>query len=326
MIGPWVIGEMLGRGASGRVKLARHATTGKMAAVKILNLHPSLSSRSSNMTSAGAKAEKMLLAAEREIAVMKLLDHPNIMKMYDVWSSPNELYLVLEYVQGGELFDYLCSRGSRLPLLEAVAIIKQIFAAVNYCHRFNICHRDLKPENILLIDETHVKVADFGMSTLDSLNGLLRTSCGSPHYASPEIVRGHLYSGASSDIWSCGVILFALITSRLPFDDPNVNNVLRKVKDGRFTIPDWVIPEARDLITRILEVDCSKRITMREIFSHPLMRMDTPGIILPPAPRLDELALPVAKKDVDSDLLRNLCIIWREKDKMAMLERLCSEE
>lgn len=197
------------------------------------------------------------------------------MKMYDVWSSPNELYLVLEYVQGGELFDYLCSRGSRLPILEALSIIKQVFAAVHYCHRFNICHRDLKPENILLVDETvaipgsagtttvkHVKVADFGMSTLDSLNGLLRTSCGSPHYASPEIVRGQMYSGAASDIWSCGVILFALVTSRLPFDDPNVNNVLRKVKDGRFTVPDGVIPEAKDLLMRILEVDINKRITV----------------------------------------------------------------
>jgi serine/threonine-protein kinase HSL1, negative regulator of Swe1 kinase len=197
------------------------------------------------------------------------------MKMYDVWSSPKELYLVLEYVQGGELFDYLCSRGSRLPLLEAVSIIKQVLAGVNYCHRFNICHRDLKPENILLVNETipipgstktteikHVKIADFGMSTLDSLNGLLRTSCGSPHYASPEIVRGQTYSGAASDIWSCGVIFFALLTSRLPFDDPNVNNVLRKVRDGRFTIPDWVAPEAKDLLMRILEVDSNKRITV----------------------------------------------------------------
>jgi serine/threonine protein kinase len=198
------------------------------------------------------------------------------MKMYDVWSSPKELYLVLEYVQGGELFDHLCSRGSRLPLLEAISIIKQVLAGVNYCHRFNICHRDLKPENILLVNETvpipgstkvtlikHVKIADFGMSTLDSLNGLLRTSCGSPHYASPEIVRGQTYSGAASDIWSCGVIFFALLTSRLPFDDPNVNNVLKKVRDGRFTIPEWVVPEAKDLLMRILEVDFNKRITVR---------------------------------------------------------------
>jgi serine/threonine protein kinase len=195
------------------------------------------------------------------------------MKMYDVWSSPKELYLVLEYVQGGELFDYLCSRGSRLPLLEAVSIIKQVLAGVDYCHRFNICHRDLKPENILLTTDSdssssdtqlkRVKIADFGMSTLDSLNGLLRTSCGSPHYASPEIVRGQTYSGAGSDIWSSGVILFALLTSRLPFDDPNVNNVLKKVRDGKFSVPEWVAPPAKDLLTRMLEVDISKRITVR---------------------------------------------------------------
>jgi len=194
------------------------------------------------------------------------------MQMYDVWSSPKELYLVLEYVQGGELFDYLCSRGSRLPLLEAVSIIKQVLAGVDYCHRFNICHRDLKPENILLTTDSdpsssdsqlkRVKIADFGMSTLDSLNGLLRTSCGSPHYASPEIVRGQTYSGAGSDIWSCGVILYALLTSRLPFDDPNVNNVLKKVRDGKFSVPEWVAPPAKDLLTRMLEVDIGKRITV----------------------------------------------------------------
>ncbi|PVF92833.1 Pkinase-domain-containing protein [Serendipita vermifera] len=339
MIGPWVIGEMLGRGASGRVRLARHVVTGKMAAVKILSLHPTLSSRSSTVTPAGEKAEKVLFAAEREIAVMKLLDHPNLMKMYDVWSSRKELYLVLEYVQGGELFDYLCSRGSRLPAIEAVSIIKQVLAGVDYCHRFNICHRDLKPENILLATENaldpvsnmpiqikRVKIADFGMSALDSLNGLLRTSCGSPHYASPEIVKGERYSGAGSDIWSCGVILYALLTSRLPFDDPNVNNVLRKVRDGKFSIPEWVIPQGKDLIMRMLEVDITRRITMKEIFEHPLFHLETPGIILSPTPGLDGIASPVAPADIDTDLLRNLCVIWREKDKSSMIRRLCSDE
>jgi len=173
---------------------------------------------------------------------------------------------------------------------------------VDYCHRFNICHRDLKPENILLEDKIvgqfrpprsllysnyppdghsikHVKIADFGMSTLDQLNGLLRTSCGSPHYASPEIVRGNTsvtspapvisclplyrrYTGSASDIWSCGVVFFALCTSRLPFDDRDVSVVLRKVRDGRFTMPDWMPPLAKDLITRMLVVDLNKRITV----------------------------------------------------------------
>jgi serine/threonine protein kinase len=199
------------------------------------------------------------------------------MKMYDVWSSAKYLYLVLEYVQGGELFDYLCGRGTRLPLLEAISIIKQVLAGVNYCHTFSICHRDLKPENILLTTETvgssskpteikRVKIADFGMSTLDTLNGLLRTSCGSPHYAAPEIVRGQTYSGATSDIWSCGVIFFALLTSRLPFDDPQVSNVLRKVRDGRFTVPEYVVGPTKDLLVRMLEVDIEKRITVSLLF------------------------------------------------------------
>ncbi|KAG8800471.1 hypothetical protein FRC17_006862, partial [Serendipita sp. 399] len=346
MIGPWILGEMLGKGASGKSP----PSTTRMAAVKILNVQAAGMAGSAPPSKEKSKSEKMLLSAEREIAVMKLLDHPNIMKMYDVWSSPKELFLVLEYVEGGELFDYLCSRGSRLHVVEAVSIIKQVLAGVYYCHSFNICHRDLKPENILLTTPTNgsdqtkrIKIADFGMSAIDSLNGLLRTSCGSPHYASPEIVRGQTYHGASSDIWSCGVILFALLTSRLPFDDPNVNIVLRKVRDGRFTVPDWVMPEAKDLLVRMLEVDIDKRISvilsfrmvssakitppqMPDIFNHPLLQIATPGIILPPVPKVDEYALPVLPSDLDPDLLRSLCIILREKDKHVVVERLCCRE
>ncbi|KAG8761113.1 hypothetical protein FRC14_006819 [Serendipita sp. 396] len=331
MIGPWILGEMLGKGASGRVRLARHSLNGKLAAVKILNVQAATTGPVTHMKER-TKSEKMLLSAEREIAVMKLLDHPNIMKMYDVWSSTKELFLVLEYVEGGELFDYLCSRGSRLHIVEAISIIKQVLSGVHYCHTFNICHRDLKPENILLTSSTgadqskRVKIADFGMSAIDSLNGLLRTSCGSPHYASPEIVRGQTYHGASSDIWSCGVILYALLTGRLPFDDPNVNNVLKKVRDGRFTIPDWVVPEAKDLLMRMLEVNIDKRISLRDIFRHPLLQIETPGIILPPAPNVDEYAMQVPRDDIDPDLLRCLCIILRENDRPLVIGRLCCQE
>jgi serine/threonine protein kinase len=150
-------------------------------------------------------------------------------------------------------------------------------SGVDYCHRFNICHRDLKPENLLLDKECNIKIADFGMAALEKVDKLLETSCGSPHYASPEIVavrplvpgkspltceQGRTYHGNSSDIWSCGIILFALLTGRLPFDDENIRNLLAKVKAGKYTMPHDIPIDAKDLITRMLEVDPTKRITV----------------------------------------------------------------
>jgi serine/threonine protein kinase len=180
-------------------------------------------------------------------------------------------------VEGGELFDYLVSQG-RLAPDEASRYFQQIIAGVDYCHRFNICHRDLKPENLLLDAEKNIKIADFGMAALEPSDRLLETSCGSPHYASPEIVavssfegrfeaqadaQGMSYHGAASDIWSCGVILFALLTGRLPFDDENIRVLLQKVKNGRFAIPADLPADAKDLITRMLVVDPERRITVR---------------------------------------------------------------
>lgn len=140
-------------------------------------------------------------------------------------------------------------------------------AGVDYCHRFNICHRDLKPENLLLDQDRNIKIADFGMAAMERVDKLLETSCGSPHYASPEIVAGLNYHGSSSDIWSCGIILFALLTGRLPFDDENIRNLLAKVKDGRFTMPRDLPADAQDLIRRMLETDPAKRITVGFLFA-----------------------------------------------------------
>jgi len=166
----------------------------------------------------------------------------------------------MEYVEGGELFDHLV-RKRRLPVEEALHFFQQIIAAVDYCHRFNIAHRDLKPENILL-DGSNIKVADFGMAAWEASDTLLKTSCGSPHYASPEVVAGEAYQGSISDIWSCGVILYALLAGRLPFDDDNVRVLLDRVKTGRFYMPPDIESSAQDLLLRMLEKDVTKRITV----------------------------------------------------------------
>ncbi|RPD75460.1 Pkinase-domain-containing protein [Lentinus tigrinus ALCF2SS1-7] len=309
-VGPWIIGECVGKGASGRVKIARHRRTGQLAAIKILPLQPFLSSR--NSSNAQAKAEKQRLGIDREIIMMKLMNHPNIMRIYDVYEGEKELYLILEYVEGGELFDFLVNRG-RLPPLEALAYFKQIVYGLNYAHTFSIIHRDLKPENILIhsLNPPLIKIADWGMAAFAPPTLQLETSCGSPHYASPEIVNGHKYCGTATDIWSCGVILYALLTGRLPFDDKNVRTLLTKVKAGKYDMPSFVDPLAKDLLCRMLVVDVNKRITMAEILAHPWLDGQTPGITYVSAPPVSELAKPLPSAlHIDRDLFESLCVIW----------------
>ncbi|ORY34280.1 hypothetical protein BCR39DRAFT_517417 [Naematelia encephala] len=313
MIGQWRIGRTIGKGSSGRVKIAKHAVTGKYAAIKIVPKGLIISSRMS-VSEAGARADKVLLGIEREIVIMKLIDHPNVLNLYDVWETSQELYLIMEYVPGGELFDYLVKRG-RLPVSEALHYFQQIIHAVDYCHRFNICHRDLKPENLLLDKDKNIKVADFGMAAWEAGERMLETSCGSPHYASPEIVAGKAYHGSSSDIWSCGIILFALLTGRLPFDDDNIRSLLQKVKIGVFEMPDEIKDPARDLLNRMLEKDPEKRITMPDILCHPFFvsrpPRPIPGRQLVDPPSLGEVERPVNSPDeIDADIMGNLKTLW----------------
>ncbi|KAK7681394.1 hypothetical protein QCA50_015486 [Cerrena zonata] len=306
-VGPWIIGECVGKGASGHVKIARHRRTGQLAAVKILPLHPSRTTADNQ-----AKTEKQRLGIDREITMMKLMNHPNIMRIYDVYEGDRQLYLILEYVEGGELFDFLVNRGKLAPL-EALGYFKQIVYGLNYAHTFSIIHRDLKPENILIhsLNPPLVKIADWGMAAFAPPCLELETSCGSPHYASPEIVNGHKYTGTATDIWSCGVILYALLTGRLPFDDKNVRTLLGKVKLGKYEIPPYLDPLARDLLSRMLVVDVNRRITMPEILAHPWLASATPGIICMPAPTVSELAQPLPSAlHIDRDLFESLCVIW----------------
>lgn len=329
MIGQWRIGRTIGKGSSGRVKIAKHAISGKYAAIKIVPKGLILTSRMS-MSEAGARADKVLLGIEREIVIMKLIDHPNVLNLYDVWETSGELYLIMEYVPGGELFDYLVKRG-RLPLTEALQYFQQIIHAVDYCHRFNICHRDLKPENLLLDKDKNIKVADFGMAAWEAGERMLETSCGSPHYASPEIVAGRAYHGSSSDIWSCGIILFALITGRLPFDDDNIRVLLLKVKTGVFEMPSEIQGPSRDLLFRMLEKDPERRITMPQILQHPFFISQppkvTPGRPLVPPPSLDEVEKPVnSRSEIDPDIMGNLKTLWHGASDDEIVDALLSRE
>ncbi|GAA5990931.1 hypothetical protein JCM10908_000086 [Rhodotorula pacifica] len=319
MVGPWRIGKTVGEGSSGRVKLAKHKVTGQYAAVKIV---PKPRKKDQD------RANKMLLGIEREIVIMKLIEHPNVLRLLDVWETGSELYLIMEYVEGGELFDYLVRR-KRLHADEARHYFQQIISGVDYCHRFNICHRDLKPENLLLDSEKNIKIADFGMAALEREGRLLETSCGSPHYASPEIVAGENYHGSSSDIWSCGIILYALLTGVLPFDHGDIRTLLSLVKRGEYYMPPELPTDAQDLIRKMLVVDPEKRIKMDDVLRHPWVTRKPPRLIYgqpPPAPPdVVQIARPVgSREEIDPEILSNLKTLWQGANEEEIVQELLS--
>lgn len=255
-IGPFILGRTLGEGATGTVKLGFHKDNGFKVAIKIIKK---------------ARLEEkpqMLKKVQREIAVLKLCDHPNVIKLYDVYETNEYLFLITEYAEGGELFEYIIQRGCLDPN-EALRFFQMLVHGMDYVHSNHLVHRDLKPENLLLDDKKNLKIADFGMAAVLEPNDTLATSCGSPHYASPEVVMGSRYNGILSDTWSIGVILYALVSGRLPFDDENIRVLLSKVKLGAFQMPPFIPRESKDLIARILVVNPLKRLTLKETKQHP---------------------------------------------------------
>lgn len=324
-IGPWRLGRTLGRGSTGRVRLAKHCQTGQLAAIKII---PKVIAQGSH-GKARIDDNGLPYGIEREIIIMKLISHPNIMALYDVWENTNELYLVLEYIEGGELFDFLVHRG-RLTEHEAAHYFGQIIDAVAYCHKFQICHRDLKPENILLDRNHNIKLADFGMAALETRQKLLETSCGSPHYAAPEIVSGKSYHGSPSDVWSCGVILFAMLTGHLPFDDPNIRNLLLKVQTGKYRLPSYLSIDAKDLIQQMLRVNPDDRIPIEEISHHPFIlkygENSTHNARSLLARQLDNLDVSAPILHPQSDILHNLETLWHGIARDIIIEKLRSAQ
>ncbi|KAI8996821.1 kinase-like domain-containing protein [Pilobolus umbonatus] len=317
-IGEYMVGKTLGKGASGRVKLGIHRTTGEQVAIKII---------SKSHLAANPAIEK---AVKREIAIMKLIHHPNVMSLIDVIDDPasSDLYLILEYVEGGELFEYLVSKG-RLSENEARHHFQQIILGLDYCHHHLICHRDLKPENLLLNGKNNIKIADFGMASLQPLGSMLETSCGSPHYASPEIVAGMPYNGSACDIWSCGVILYALLTGHLPFDDENIRQLLKKVKSGKYIMPENISRSAQDLISQILVIDPARRYTMDQIMAHPWFCESEPinMYMLPVPPTALEIGQPVSNaSEIDDRILETIKFLWGETNNEAIIRALVQKE
>lgn len=272
-----------------QVKLATHAVTGHKVAVKILN-------------KAKIKQLGMDEKVQREINILHLCTHPHIIRLYEVVDTPTDIFLVNEYVSGGELFDYIVSKG-RLSADEARNFFHQIISGVEYCHFQKIVHRDLKPENLLLDANLNIKIADFGLSNLMRDGDFLRTSCGSPNYAAPEVISGHLYAGPEVDVWSCGVILYALLCGSLPFDDESIPQLFKKIKSGMYSLPTHLSQLARNLIPRMLEVDPMKRITIPEIRLHPWFQHKLPPYLRHP-PELMEKQERIVDQEVIDEVMR----------------------
>ena len=248
-------GRTLGIGSFSKVKAAEHITSGRRVAIKVLNR-------------AKIRALDMEEKVLREVKILRLFRHPHVIKLYEVLETPTDIFLVMEHIPSGELFDYIVERG-RLSEGEARRFVQQLVSAVECCHRNRVVHRDLKPENLLLDAEMNVKVADFGLSNVMRDGHFLKTSCGSPNYAAPEVISGQLYAGPEVDVWSIGVILYALLCGSLPFDDENIPALFKKIKAGEYTFPNHLSPIVRDLIGRMLLVDPLKRATLSEVQQHP---------------------------------------------------------
>ncbi|RFU72857.1 camk camkl ampk kinase [Trichoderma arundinaceum] len=289
-IGAYKVLRTLGEGSFGKVRLAIHNGTGQQVALKIIARKKLIS-------------RDMAGRVEREIEYLQLLRHPHIIKLYTVIKTPTEIIMVLEYA-GGELFDYIVQNG-RMKEAEARRFFQQMICAVEYCHRHKIVHRDLKPENLLLDDNLNVKIADFGLSNIMTDGNFLKTSCGSPNYAAPEVIGGKLYAGSEVDVWSCGVILYVLLVGRLPFDDEHIPSLFAKIARGTYSMPQWMPPGAAALIKGMLVVNPVQRITIEEIRADPWFNTDLPAYLQPPVEEFFHTGVDPNKAIQKSDIAPN---------------------
>lgn len=251
--GKYELGRVLGHGTFAKVYHARNLNTGKNVAMKVVGKE--------KVIKVG-----MMEQIKREISVMKMVKHSNIVQIHEVMASKSKIYIAMELVRGGELFNKIVK--GRLKEDVARVYFQQLISAVDFCHSRGVYHRDLKPENLLLDEEGNLKVSDFGLSTFSEhlrQDGLLHTTCGTPAYVSPEVIAKKGYDGAKADIWSCGVILYVLLAGFLPFQDDNLVAMYKKIYRGDFKCPPWFSLDARRLITKLLDPSPNTRITISQI-------------------------------------------------------------
>lgn len=258
-VGKYEIGKTLGEGTFGKVKYAVNTETGERVAIKVLDKE---------------KIQKQNMGAQikKEISIMKMVRHKHVVVLREVLASRTKIFIVLELITGGELFDKIVSEG-RFSEETARFYFRQLVDGVHYCHQNGVCHRDLKPENLLLDESGDLKISDFGLSALydgggegeNSRASLLHTTCGTPNYVAPEVLADKGYDGRAADVWSIGVILYVLLAGFLPFDEPTMSALFRKIQKAEFSYPSWFTPRVKNLLNKILVADPTQRITLAEI-------------------------------------------------------------
>ncbi|PKA46759.1 CBL-interacting protein kinase 24 [Apostasia shenzhenica] len=251
-LGKYEVGRTIGEGTFAKVKFARNTETGEPVAMKVLAKSTILK-------------HKMVNQIKREISIMKMLRHPHIVSLHEVLASTTKIFIILEFVTGGELFDKIVDQG-KLPENETRRYFQQLIDAVDYCHTEGVYHRDLKPENLLLDSQGSLKISDFGLSALPQQEGgLLYTTCGTPNYVAPEVLSHQGYDGSAADMWSCGVILYVLMAGYLPFDETDLPTLYKKINAAEFSCPPWFSAGVKSLIYRILDPNPKTRISIEEI-------------------------------------------------------------
>lgn len=270
------IGKTLGQGNFAKVYHGRNIATNENVAIKVIKKEK-------------LKKERLMKQIKREVSVMRLVRHPHIVELKEVMANKAKVFMVVEYVKGGELF----AKVSKGKMEENIArkYFQQLISAVDFCHSRGVTHRDLKPENLLLDENEDLKVSDFGLSALPDQrrsDGMLLTPCGTPAYVAPEVLKKIGYDGSKADIWSCGVILFALLCGYLPFQGENVMRIYSKSFKADYVLPEWISPGAKKLISNLLVVDPEKRFSIPDIMKDPWFQI---GFMRPIAFSMKESAV-----------------------------------
>ncbi|KAH0573251.1 Kinase, CAMK CAMKL [Spironucleus salmonicida] len=253
-VGNYIIGKTIGEGSFSKVKLGTHLVTNERVALKIIE-------------KAKITESSDIERITREIQILKLLDHPNVVKLYEIIDTPRHLYIIQEFLSNGELFDFIVAH-KRLPEPQAANFIVQVFSGLNYLHSKFVSHRDLKPENCVLDKNNNIKIIDFGLSNVFKNYAYLKTACGSPAYACPEMIKGEVYNGAKADTWSCGIILYAMLCGALPFESSTTQGLYCKILSGNVYFPDYVSEGAKDVVRQLLTIDPNKRAKIQDIVNH----------------------------------------------------------
>jgi len=293
-VGNYDLGKTIGNGKFGKVKIGTHVLTGEKVAIKIV--------RKNRIDKDGVPL------VYREINIMKLLkllDHPNIIKLYEIVETESVVFMIMEYAAGGEILDYLITHG-KLPEREARRFFAQVVSAMQYCHKLHVIHRDLKAENLLLDANCNIKIIDFGLSNAYVPGELMKTFCGSPTYAAPELIHRKNYVGPPVDVWSMGVLLYVLVCGKLPFEGADLRSLLLKSVNAEYTIPPHVSLECAEIIRSMLVVDPEERATLEEICRHNCLRGTS--VYVPPPDADRELIIEKINAEQSSNRRNNTTI------------------